>query len=269
MEKGFVTLALGKRQYYEMASLLARSLLDVGGKISILCDDPSKVKGPFDKVIEFPNEYTFEKPYWGLAKLLMYKHLPYEGNLFIDADSLVGRAFEPQKCLDEFNCDFTASYDKASWNTFDKIPQWCPRNLKIDYEFRYPCPMALASSVMWFTRGKREDFHEMAVHWHEYLRTKESHRHYGWFNCIPDELCYEMAYASVEMENVGDLGYNKTISQNKHMKQPDIEKGIKTYSTGEFQISNLPLSNYNSHAMYLAKKYKFAFFGWKNKRDWR
>jgi hypothetical protein len=273
-DSGFFTFAFGAKKYYELATFLALSLIDRGGRLSIVCDDPNYVPSNlFDRVVFFDRSLCIspknpQRIDAGLAKLQLWQHLPYEkGNLFIDADSLVGSLFEPEICLVNFaGVDFTISYDPSSFTDFGPGVQWVPKNLVIDKKFKFKTPAAGASSVMYFQNEKRTDLHTSALQWYWYLQKKEGHRNYNWFASIPDELCYAIAYADVGSEPVGDKGYNKTLRQNADVKNlKDIEKGIKTYSSGSFRLSVMAKNNYETHAARLAKKYHVPFWGWKEK----
>lgn len=263
MKSGYFTLAIGNPRYAELANILAYSLHDVGiTNISILTDDKCKSHihdGLFEQVLDFTDEYIKDKPYWGLAKLLMHKYLPYERSVFIDADSLAGVQF---KGCDDFDFKFTTSYGTSGWGNW-KRSQWPVP--KLDLDLKFPTPTHQATSIMWY--GGYHEIHEKAIYFHELIRQSNQCTKL-WFNCIPDELCYVLAYASMEMENIGDRGFNKTLANAKSITK-DKETGIKTYSSGDYPLFHGAVRDYNGHVMKLASKYKFKFSGWVDKRRWR
>lgn len=135
--KGFVTLAVGNKKYYKLALNLLKSYkLHTHGNIpfAIICDRKNKYTEYFDKVIilkEFSCSY--------MDKLELLNNLPYEENIFIDADCLVyadineywqffpmqgvscfGRALEVSSNDGWFNINDIGSYKEK----IDFIPQF-------------------------------------------------------------------------------------------------------------------------------------------------
>lgn len=263
MKSGYFTLAIGNPNYAVLANRLAYSLLDIGiQNISILTDAPCKRRlnlDLFENVIDFTDEYILEKPYWGLAKILMHRQLPYERSVFVDADSLAGTKF---KGCDDFNFAFTTSYRHDSWGHWSKC-QW--RLPKLDIDLPFQTPTHQATSIMWY--GGDCEIHEKALYFHEILRSQKGWRH-EWFNSIPDEACYTLAYASMEMPNIGDRGFNKTLNTARTITS-DREEGIKTYSCGDFRLGMMAQRDYNAHVKRLSIKYGFEFKNWQDKLEWK
>ena len=87
MKKGFITIATGKDLYYKLAYNLIKSykyFCDDPVSFAILCDRENEYTKDFDDVIIFKegarNSY--------LDKLSLGEYLPYDENIFIDADCL-------------------------------------------------------------------------------------------------------------------------------------------------------------------------------------
>lgn len=106
LTKGFITIATGKKQYYEIARNLLRSYRFTTKNplpFALLCDTENEYTKEFDAV------RIFEKPTRSyLDKLNMFDLLPYDINIFIDADCLVyrdiNRLFDVFENTDDFSC---------------------------------------------------------------------------------------------------------------------------------------------------------------------
>jgi len=84
--RGFITMATGSEQYYELAANLYLSYKTHGGKLpfTIICDRHNKYTKKFDGVIiltEVQNNY--------LDKFNLFINLPYDENFFIEPDCLI------------------------------------------------------------------------------------------------------------------------------------------------------------------------------------
>lgn len=106
LTKGFITIATGKEQYYEIARNLLRSYRFTTKNtlpFSLLCDTENEYTKEFDDVCIFENP---TRSY--LDKLNMFDLLPYDINIFIDADCLafrdINRLFEEFSNADDFCC---------------------------------------------------------------------------------------------------------------------------------------------------------------------
>lgn len=102
MTRGFITIATGKRHYYEIAANLVKSY-------RLFSDNPL----PFAIIAEEKNEYTelfddviitVESTHSFMDKFLLLKLCPYDETIFIDADSL---------CFDNLNKYFDL-FDNAT-----------------------------------------------------------------------------------------------------------------------------------------------------------
>ena len=106
MTKGFVTVATGNQRYYKMAVNLLHSYKYCSSSplpFAIIADEHNEFTKEFDDVCIF-NEAKCNY----LDKLEMYDYLPYDINIFIDADCLVyrdiNRLFDIFENADDFSC---------------------------------------------------------------------------------------------------------------------------------------------------------------------
>ena len=123
--KGFVTIATGKEQYYEIAKNLLHSYRFTTKEplpFAILCDADNEYTKEFDDVRVYP---TPPRSY--LDKLEMFDYLPYDINIFIDADCLVfndiNRLFDIFENADDFCCygRVLPLDDKTGWFEYDNL----------------------------------------------------------------------------------------------------------------------------------------------------
>ena len=105
--KGFLTIATGNEEYYKIASNLLRSyhmFCKTPLPFAILADKKNRYTERFDDVIIFPEGATNSY----LDKLILGEHLPYDVNIFIDADCLaygdLNQLFDYFEKADEFSC---------------------------------------------------------------------------------------------------------------------------------------------------------------------
>lgn len=123
--KGFVTIATGKEQYYEIAKNLLHSYRFTTKEplpFAILCDAENEYTKEFVDVRIYPNP---TRSY--LDKLEMFDYLPYDINIFIDADCLVfndiNRLFDIFENADDFCCygRVLPLDDKTGWFEYDNL----------------------------------------------------------------------------------------------------------------------------------------------------
>ena len=123
--KVFVTIATGKEQYYEIAKNLLHSYRFTTKEplpFAILCDAENEYTKEFDDVRVYPNP---TRSY--LDKLEMFDYLPYDINIFIDADCLVfndiNRLFDIFENADDFCCygRVLPLDDKTGWFEYDNL----------------------------------------------------------------------------------------------------------------------------------------------------
>lgn len=106
MTHGFITIATGDERYYRMAANLLHSYRHFSRKalpFAILADRENAYTAEFDDVRLFPRVH---RNY--LDKLGMFDLLPYDVNIFIDADCLaygdLSGLFEVFRNADDFCC---------------------------------------------------------------------------------------------------------------------------------------------------------------------
>lgn len=123
--KGFITVATGKEHYYKIAlELLHTYRLSSKEPLpfAIFCDEENEYTKEFDDV------RIYEKPTRSyLDKLEMFSMLPYDVNIFIDADCLVfndiNRLFDIFENSDDFCCfgRVLPLDDKTGWFEYDNL----------------------------------------------------------------------------------------------------------------------------------------------------
>ena len=125
LTKGFITIATGKEQYFEIARNLLRSYRFTTKNplpFAILCDSENEYTKEFDDVRIF-NEAKCNY----LDKLEMYDYLPYDVNIFIDADCLcfrdINRLFDIFENADDFCCygRVLPLDDKTGWFEYENL----------------------------------------------------------------------------------------------------------------------------------------------------
>lgn len=122
---GFVTIATGDEQYYKIAYNLLRSYRRFAKKplpFAIIADRENDYTAQFDDVRLFEHA---KRNY--LDKLEMFDYLPYDINIFIDADCLaygdLNRLFDIYKDADDFSCfgRVLSLDDKTGWFEYENL----------------------------------------------------------------------------------------------------------------------------------------------------
>ena len=135
MTKGFITIATGKEQYYEIAKNLLHSYRFTTKDplpFALFCDDENEYTKEFDDVRVFPKA---TRSY--LDKLNMFELLPYDINIFIDADCLcfgdINRLFDIFEKADDFCCygRVLPLDDKTGWFEYENLNEDLQK--QIDY----------------------------------------------------------------------------------------------------------------------------------------
>ncbi|MBQ8182778.1 MAG: hypothetical protein IJ025_02625 [Clostridia bacterium] len=125
LTKGFVTVATGKEQYYKIARNLLRSYRFTTKEplpFAVFCEQENEYTKEFDEVRVYPNA---TRSY--LDKLEMFDLLPFDINIFIDADCLafrdINRLFEIFEDADDFCCfgRVLPLDDKTGWFEYDNL----------------------------------------------------------------------------------------------------------------------------------------------------
>lgn len=135
MTKGFITVATGKEQYYEIARNLLLSYRFATKEplpFAILCEEENEYTKEFDIVKVYPKA---TRSY--LDKLEMFDLLPFDINIFIDADCLcfsdINRLFDIFENADDFCCygRVLSLDDKTGWFEYDNLNEDLQK--QIDY----------------------------------------------------------------------------------------------------------------------------------------
>ena len=125
LTKGFITIATGSDIYYKMAVNLLHSYKYCSSSplpFAIIADEHNEFTKEFDDVRIF-NEAKCNY----LDKLEMYDYLPYDINIFIDADCLVyrdiNRLFDIFGNADDFSCfgRVLPLDDKTGWFEYENL----------------------------------------------------------------------------------------------------------------------------------------------------
>jgi len=124
--RGFITIATGKEEYYQLAENLLKSYRCFSKNplpFAILCDRENNHTADFDKVIVFENGSSNSY----LDKLSLGDYIPYDENIFIDADCLafgdLNKLFDYFQRADDFSCfgRVLPLKDKSGWFEYDNI----------------------------------------------------------------------------------------------------------------------------------------------------
>ena len=127
--KGFITVATGKEEYYQLAENLLRSyhlFCKNPLPFAVLADQENVHTDKFDDVILFPDGASNSY----LDKLSLGEFLPYDINLFIDADCLaygdLNRLFDYFESADDFSCfgRVLPLDDKTGWFEYENLGEF-------------------------------------------------------------------------------------------------------------------------------------------------
>lgn len=131
MTHGFVTIATGDEQYYKMAVNLLHSYRHFSENplpFAILADRENAYTAEFDDVRVFSQAH---RNY--LDKLQMFAYLPYDVNIFIDADCLaygdLNDLLEVFQNADDFSCfgRVLPLGDKTGWFEYENLGELKPQ----------------------------------------------------------------------------------------------------------------------------------------------
>ena len=124
--KGFITVATGKEEYYQLAENLLRSyhlFCDEPLPFAILSDRENKYTAEFDEVMILSDGASNNY----LDKLSLGKYLPYDITIFIDSDCLaygnLNQLFDYFKDADDFSCfgRVLPLEDKTGWFEYENL----------------------------------------------------------------------------------------------------------------------------------------------------
>ena len=237
--KGYLTLALDKQKYVDMAINLSLSIKRVDqSPVCLLINDkvklPTKYESLFDYVITIPqNEDTS-----GCAnKIFMFQHSPFEKTLFVDADCLmIGNDISFfWEVLEKYH--FTVVGQKAksgAWGRYMNISQICQK-------FDLPYVVRMNSGVIYFDKSPiaQKVASKLEAYYHNSRKEMTSHH-----RDVPGEYADEpligaaMGYYQLEplpeviegkslmMATYKGSHFNIDISEEKC----NFQKGGKVYS---------------------------------------
>lgn len=126
MTKGFITIATGKEEYYQLAKNLLHSYRHFCKEplpFAILADRENEYTVEFDDVIIFPDGASNSY----LDKLCLAEYAPYDTTIFIDADCLaygdLNVLFAHFKDADDFSCfgRVLPLDDKTGWFEYENL----------------------------------------------------------------------------------------------------------------------------------------------------
>lgn len=169
MTRGFVTIATGHKQYFELArNLLYSYHLFASQKypFAIICDTENEFTAEFDDVILLKNARCNY-----LDKLQLYEYLPYDETIFIDADSLAYGDLNDWWNIFEKADDF--SVFGYAWTNLESGRGWfVPEGMK-EYKDRLFYIPDFNGGVYYIRRGEicKKIFrlaNYFAEHYHEY-----------------------------------------------------------------------------------------------------
>lgn len=216
-------MAIGKPSYGKFAWNLAVSIKahsDVN--VCVIHDDVALQQMEdwrlkfFDKqvVIDKDDCYQDFKFQPGKAKISLYKYLPYDENMIIDADSLcirdVNELFE--LCNKDIIAQSVGSWDETAdlwtcqWMPIDKVKEVynLPKHFRI---------FEINSSFLFIRKGKvAEKFYEQAMQ-NFYTGYQSEHLH-KWGGTFPDELAYNVAFAQLNIHPIFDDQLPETLSND-------------------------------------------------------
>lgn len=124
--KGFITVATGKEEYYQLAENLLRSyhlFCDKPLPFAVLADRENGCTAKFDDVIIFPDGAA--NCY--LDKLSLGEYLPYDVTIFIDSDCLaygdLNQLFDYFEDADDFSCfgRVLPLEDQTGWFEYENL----------------------------------------------------------------------------------------------------------------------------------------------------
>lgn len=242
MKKGIVLLAFGKRGYGFAAYNLALSIKKFNPKIKIaLIHDNIAVKQLFDtrffdKMIKLKEaDYTSDhKIDPAKIKTHIYKHLPFQENLYLDVDALAWKDLEP--LLDYFSNQerYYLTDVRGIGGRDDNINYsvWA-KNEDIWNFFRltkYAMLPAIQSSFCFIRKcdDARKFFKKVESNYNRQFPVEKLQMNWG--GTIPDELIFSVTLAQMELD--ADAGIKPIFFGNHHSK-----KGISQLAEEYYLLS--------------------------------
>lgn len=282
-KRGILLLALGHRNYLNMASTLALSLRANGytGALCLATDDvnlfniQSEYKAFFTDLVTVPERmFTNKKQRCYLkAKAHIYDLTPYEETLFLDVDLIALNERNVSEFLDGLSgldfCIKNSGGRKA--NTIQEgEQQWADLSEVVRaYEFNEEVIWDVHSEVIWFK--KTPENAALFKRWkYNFENLKTKHRVFA--TCIPDEL---PLYIAMSQENRGPglENWKPTYWPSEQPGQLALRdlrgKDYLFLSIGGSNVAKFQLTNYNLLVEIYAKPFGLRYtYKAQQKRRW-
>lgn len=126
--RGFLIYALGHRNYYQMAEVLAASLVvnNAAAKATLVCSDKTKLRYPrlFDQVLTVDETVYMQngKLVFNHATICMYEHSPYDETIKLDADMVWISGRDPLQLFEDLKpYDLMLENRGHGWNKGNSV----------------------------------------------------------------------------------------------------------------------------------------------------
>lgn len=276
MHKGFLIIAVGHRNYGQLAGTLAASIRANG------CDFPIHLAYEVDTIARLDEQYLGfftsksiipqecitlgDKTCYIKAKAHMNELSPFEETIFLDADLILLKGNRVNTIFDELKVvDFTIKNSGISAN-FETLKgdenQWAPlKEIKEKFEFTNQDVWNIHSEFIYWKKNKKND--ELFTNWVEnFENIRTSHIEFG--GCIPDELPLWIAMCQLGIIP-HQAEYKPTYwpMESKNLKRIiDLNRdGFLALSIGGNNIHEVQKNNYDILVQLYAKilnlRYKF------------
>ncbi len=247
--KGFITIATGNIHYYKIAYNLLLSYKQFASEkfpFAILCDRRNKFSEKFDYVIimdEPTNSY--------LDKLALEEYLPFEENIFIDADCLaygdLNRWWNDFSVADDFSCIGYA------WNDLKCGKGWFdPEGLK-EYKGKISFIPSFNGGMYYLRKTKKcKQIFKLA----KYFASHYYDYSFKGFSKPADEPCLALAMAVYNCKPIDLKEGGLVFAPGKKNTKLDIKKPYAFYQrtpTDAYKVILVHWSNYRT----TLSKYKY------------
>lgn len=223
MDKGFITIATGKEQYYKIAANLLRSYKYHSVNpmpFAIICDRKNKYTDLFDKVI------IINDPDFSYAdKLRLPELIPFEENIFIDADCLA------YKDLNDFWKAFDGSADFSAFGTnlpLDSKSGWFRKEDTGIYQDRVQYIPEFIGGVYYLRKtAELQKFYDTVKH----IRSTYHDYTFRQFTDVADEPVYALAMAVCGFRTASEKSLDVCFFPHNTFFESDITSGKVIYES--------------------------------------
>jgi hypothetical protein len=280
MSSGIVLLAVGNEHFRNLATNFAISAKVQSPNIPISLITTQKnaerlngLHRPlYDQIIYIdPETYHINgQPDYGLAKLRIYEHAPYEENLFVDADSLMSmygtieRVFDvcrPFKfyILNNNNVPTDSNAGISIWGNVDRFKE---------LGLKAPVGTGLQSSMIYFNKcagGIGEKIFANALKTHAFIKAGKAEASNVWYNSVPDELCFSIGSSMSNFTHQVswfDLAVMRGSGGNDTMINHEATHRacqIITFPSGLGNVTRATLNFYNGVIYHFARTGKIRY----------